>query len=187
MRYNIRLLVTGISLMLPGVVIAESPSTHALGVHVHGVATLQVAVDAKVLSLSFSSPLDNLLGFERKARNQAEVAQVQNMINAFYKTNLFVPSKAAQCKLKAVNLESLVIKKKPQADSTKQHTHEEDAGHADLDAELVYQCNNVKSLRDLQVNLFKAFPNLHQLNVEIVSERGQSAVKLTPNNNQAFW
>lgn len=187
MKYNIGLLIASFSLMLPGLVIAESPSSHALGTHTHGVATLQVAIDAKVLLISFSSPLDNLLGFEHKARNQAEVAQVQNMINQFYKTNLFVPTKSAQCKLQTIDLESLVIKKKPQTGSTKQHTHEEEAGHADLDAELVYHCNQVKNLGDLQVNLFKVFPNLHQLNVEIVSERGQSAAKLTPKNNQAFW
>lgn len=153
----------------------------------HGLATLQVAVDKQTLTLFFSSPLDNILGFERKAHNQAEVGQVQNMIKQFYKTNLFFPTKAAQCKLQTVNLESVVIKKKPQPASIRQHGHEEDAGHADLDAELVYRCNNVKSLRDLQINLFKAFPNLHQLNVEVVSERGQSATKLTPKNNQAFW
>lgn len=187
MKYNNCLLITTISLMLPGVVIAESPISHSLGRHTHGLATLQVAVDAKVLSLSFSSPLDNLLGYERKARNQAEVILVQNMIKQFYKPNLFVPSKVAQCKLKTIKLDSLVIKKKPQAESTKQHRHEEEAGHADLDAVLVYQCNNVKNLRDLQVNLFNIFPNLHQLNVEIVSQHGQSATKLTPNNNQAFW
>jgi hypothetical protein len=163
-----------------------------LAPHLHGTATLQVAVDQQNLTLLFSGPLDNLLGFEHKARNQAEVAQVQNMIKQFYKTNLFLPSKAAQCKLQTVNLESVVIKKKvikkkPPPESTTQHGHEEDAGHADLDAELFYQCNHIKNLRDLQVNLFKAFPNLHQLNLEIVSERGQSAAKLTPNNNQAFW
>lgn len=192
MKYYVSLVMTSIAVSLPVAAIAETPSAHELGAHVHGVATLQVAVDAKVLSLSFSSPLDNLLGFERKARNQAEVAQVQNMINQFYKTNLFVPSKAAQCKLQSIDLESVVIKKKvikkkPQPASTKQHSHEEEAGHADLDADLIYQCNDVKSLRDLQVNLFKVFPNLHQLNVEIASARGQSAAKLTPSNNQIVW
>lgn len=157
---------------------------HQLGAHVHGVATLQAAVDAKILTLNFSSPLDNLIGFEHKSRNQAEVAQVQNMINQFYKTSLFVPTKAAQCKMQSINLESLVIKKNPNA---KKPQHEEPAGHADLDAELVYQCQQVKQLRDLQVNLFKTFPNLHELNAEVVSSQGQTAAKLTPTNSQIIW
>ncbi|MDP3330630.1 MAG: DUF2796 domain-containing protein [Methylococcaceae bacterium] len=187
MKSSTHLAIVGIAAMFSMATMAETPGTHALGAHVHGVATLQVTVDAKVLSLSFSSPLDNLLGFEHKARNQAEVKQVQNMINQFYKSNLFAPSKAAQCKLQTINLESLVIKKKPQAASAKPHDHEEEAGHADLDAEMVYLCNDIKNLRDLQVNLFKAFPNLHQLNVEIVSSRGQAATKLTPANIQVVW
>jgi len=187
MKHNICLLVTSISLTLPRVAIGESPSAHSLGTHLHGTATLQVAVDNQRLTLLFSSPLDNVLGFERKARNQAEVAQVQNMINQFYKPKLFVPSKAAQCKLQTVNLDSVVIKKKSPPASAERHAHQEDAGHADLDAEIVYQCNQVKNLRDLQVNLFKVFPNLHELRVEIVSERGQTAAKLTPKNNRAFW
>jgi len=176
--------LTGFLVFLVSCSFSSHTIAQALDAHVHGVATLQVAVDAKVLSLSFSSPLDNLLSFEHKPRNQAEVKQVQNMINAFYKTNLFVPSKAAQCKLQTVNLESVVIKKKPNAPKPQ---HEETAGHADLDAELVYTCNNVKDLRDLQVNLFKTFPNLHQLKVEIVSAHGQSATQLTPTNTQAVW
>ena len=42
---------------------------HELGAHVHGVATLQIAVDDKTVTLDFSSPLDNLLGFEHVPRD----------------------------------------------------------------------------------------------------------------------
>lgn len=178
------LIIIAIISMMTMSVFAEE---HQLGAHVHGVATMQVTVDTSILTLNFSSPLDNLLGFEHPSRNQAEVAQVQNMINAFYKTNLFVPTPAAQCRLKTIDLQSLVIKKR--ANSPKPQ-HEEPAGHAghtDLDAGLVYQCQQVKQLRDLQVNLFKTFPNLHQLNVEVVSSQGQTAAKLTSANSQIIW
>jgi len=155
--------------------------------HTHGNATLQIAVDANTLTIHFSSPLDNLLGFEHKPRNQAEVAQVQDMIKTFYKPNLFLPTKKAQCKLLSVHLDGLVIKPKKQATSTGQPTHQHEAGHADLDAELVYQCNQVTHLRDLQVNVFKAFPDLHQITAEIVSNRGQTAATITPKKPQVTW
>lgn len=158
-----------------------------LEAHVHGTATLQVAVDADTLIMNFSSPLDNLLGFERKPHNQAEVEQVQNMIKQFYKSNLFLPTKDAQCKLQSVHLNALVIKKKGQAARTTQHSHEHEAGHADLDAEIVYQCNQVNHLRDLQVNAFKAFPHLHHLAVEIVSNRGQTASTITSTTPYVSW
>jgi hypothetical protein len=165
-----------------------SPALAApLGTHAHGNATLQVAVDANTLTIHFSSPLDNLLGFEHKPRNQAEVEQVQNMIKQFNQPTLFLPSKEAQCQLQRVDLDALVIKKKNPAATTTQHAHEHAAGHADLDAELIYQCSQVKHLRDLQINVFKAFPRLHRLTAEIVSNRGQTAATITPNKPQLTW
>jgi hypothetical protein len=172
----IRLTIIAILSMIP-----ISPLV-ALEAHVHGLASLQVVVDANTLSINFSSPLDNILGFERKARNQAEVAQVQKMISQFYKANLFVPTNAAQCALKSIHLESIVIK----SNSAARHEHAEE-GHADLDGEFTFKCNKAENLRDLQVNLFQPFPNMHEISAEIVSARGQTAAKLNPNNTQLAW
>jgi Protein of unknown function (DUF2796) len=160
---------------------------HEPGAHVHGVASLQVAAEDKTLTMNFSSPLDNLIGFEHKAHNQAEVDKVQSMINQFYKKPaFFVPTKTAECQIKTIHLDSLVIKKTP-ADAAKKPEHEEEPSHADLDGEFIFTCNHPENMRDLQVNLFKIFPNLHQLNVEVVSAKGQTAAKLTPENNQISW
>jgi hypothetical protein len=43
--------------------------------HEHGVARLDVAVDAGRVSFSLETPLDNLLGFERAPRTDAERAK----------------------------------------------------------------------------------------------------------------
>lgn len=161
--------------------LAETHDAHGLGAHVHGLASLQVAVDANTLSLSFSSPLDNLISFERKARNQAEVAEVQAMINQFYKTDIFVPSKAAQCKLTTIHLSSIVIK------STNNKPEHAEEGHADLDSEFIFTCHKAENLHDVQVNLFKAFPNMLQLNAEVVSARGQTAAKLNAESTRLSW
>jgi len=177
MKFFTHLILLAVISVLPMQAFAET-----LEAHVHGVATLQVAVDAKTLTLNFSSPLDSLLGFERKARNQAEVAQVQAMIKQFYKANLFVPTKAAQCALKSIHLKSIVIK----SNSAVEHENAEE-GHADLDGEFIFTCKKAENLRDLQVSLFKAFPNMHQLNAEVVSARGQTAVKLNTENTRLAW
>lgn len=196
MKYTLRTLAIMISISLSLVAHADSQSPAAIpetvipasvspiGPHVHGSATLQIAVDANVLTLNFSSPLINLVGFEHKARNQAELDQVQHMINAFYKMKPFVPTASAQCKLTSIDLRSILIKKNPKENKP---DHIEPAGHADLDADLVYTCKNVKNLHDLQVNLFESFTNLHHLNAEIVSEHGQSAAKILPSNSLVVW
>lgn len=45
------------------------------GPHEHGVAVLELSVESEVLMIRFSSPLDNLLGWERAPRNAAEQRQ----------------------------------------------------------------------------------------------------------------
>jgi hypothetical protein len=165
--------------------------SHEPGAHVHGVATLQVAVDADTLTLNLSSPLDNLIGFEHAARNEKEKTAVHAMTDALQKANLlFIPSPAAQCVLQSVNLDSMVIDKKTQKPSTpavKSHDHDEEAGHADLDGEFVFKCGRTDKLRDLQVNLFQRFQHMRQIKVEVASSRGQTAATLTADKSSVSW
>jgi len=48
--------------------------SHA-GPHEHGVASLELSVDGDMILVRFSSPLDNLLGWERAPRNEQEQRQ----------------------------------------------------------------------------------------------------------------
>ena len=162
----------------PPIVIA-----HELGAHVHGVATLQIAVDNKTMTLDFSSPLDNLLGFEHVPRDAKQRAAVKNMADILNKAaQLFVPTAEAQCTLQSVKLDSLVLDKK----GNTQH-QEEVGGHADLDGEFVFACKQAGKLHDLDVKLFDAFPNLHQLKVEVATLKKQSSATLTPEQRRASW
>jgi len=171
--------------------------SHEPDAHVHGLATLQIAVDDHVLTIDFSSPLDNLLGFEHMPANEKEKAAVQSMEIDLNKANLvFIPTAEAQCVLKSVNLESPVISKKSKASTsgTASHepgaasqVHDEEAGHADLDGEFIFNCADTKKLRDLQVKLFQRYPHLHQIKAETISSRGQSATTLTADKHSVSW
>jgi len=156
-------------------------SAHELGAHVHGLATLQIAVDEKTMTLDFSSPLDNLLGFEHVARDAKQKAAVQNMADRLNKAEqLFIPTADAQCTLQSVKLDSLVLEAKSKPDK-------EEDGHADLDGEFVFACKQPGKLHELEVKLFDAFPNLHQLKVEVATLKKQAAAKLTPQQRRVNW
>lgn len=162
----------------PPIVIA-----HELGAHVHGVATLQVAVDEKTMTLDFSSPLDNLLGFEHIPHDAKQKAAVKNMADSLNKASqLFILSADAQCTLESVKLDSLVLDKK--GNSLPQ---EEAGGHADLDGEFVFACKQTGKLHNLEVKLFDSFPNLHQLKVEVATLKKQTSAKLTPEQRHVSW
>ena len=60
-----------ISLLAAGLAATALPAWAAKA-HQHGVARLDVAVEATRVTLYLDTPLDNLLGFERAPRTDAE-------------------------------------------------------------------------------------------------------------------
>jgi hypothetical protein len=151
---------------------------HELGAHVHGIASLQIAVDEKTLTLGFSSPLDNLLGFEHVARDAKQKSAVKKMADNFNRADqFFIPTAEAQCVLQSVKLDSLVLNSRPA----------ENDAHADIDGEFVFACKQIGKLHDLEVKLFDAYPNVHQLNIEIATLKKQSSVKLTNAARRVSW
>ncbi len=176
MRKSLAFLLTllGITVASPG--LAQSARGHA---HVHGVATLDVAVDGDTLVLGLQSPLDSLLGFEHRPRNDKEKAAVQTMANTLRQpAELFVLPIAAQCRSTSVTLQSPVLEAGPGADGD---------GHADLHGEFVFQCVQPRHLTGMTVQLFKAFPHLKRVDVQIATPHGQNAARLSPQRNQLRW
>ena len=180
-----------------------SMPVHAAGAHVHGVATLQVAVDANRLTLDFYSPLDNLVGFEHAPRNDKQRAAVRRMVEQLHKPELtFVPTAEANCTRNSVNLESPAIPRSLlAADGLAQPTAPEPSGrgpeksskkgakdqHAGLSAEIVFRCERPEKLSGLEVKMFDAFPKLTRVDAQVVTARKQAAAKLTTRNRRVTW
>lgn len=147
--------------------------------HVHGVATLQIAVDGKLLQLHLESPLASLLGFEHMPRTSQQKSAVKAMEAQLKRAEkLFYPSPKAGCSLKSVSLESPVLKAEK---------HQEAHDHADLDGDFVFACSRPEALRGLDIQLFDAFPGLRQLKTEAATPRGQKAATLTPKQRKISW
>jgi len=157
--------------------------TFAADAHVHGVATLQIAVDGSTLHLNFSSPLDSLLGFEHQPRSEKQIASVRHMSNQLRQADrMFQPTVAAGCTLKSSSLESPVL----ETGEHKAHDHE-GHDHMDLKGEYLFHCAKPNELHDLEVNLFSSFSGLRQLKIEAVTPQGQAAATLTPAKRQITW
>lgn len=152
---------------------------HEPGAHVHGTASLQVAIDGANLTLNLESPLDNLLGFEHAPRTEKQKAAVRGMVERLNQAaTLFAPTPAARCAPVSVQLDSPVLEpaKKTEGDS-----------HADLDGEFTFRCASPEALHDIEVRLFDSFPNLRQLDVQVASPRGQTAPRLSPKQRRISW
>jgi hypothetical protein len=157
----------------------------AADAHVHGQARLAVAIDGGTLTLLLESPTDSLVGFEHAPGNAKERAAVARMKEILERpAELFKPTQAAGCKPARFKLDSALFKP---AHSGHKLTHNAHAGHADLDAEFLFQCAQPQHLRGLEVRLFEHFPSLKKLQVEIAGPHGQKAIQLTPSQRTVSW
>ena len=178
---------------------ALTAPAQAADAHVHGVASLQVALDGNRLNLEFSSPLDNLVGFEHAPRTDRQKAAVRQMAERLNAPELwFVPNAEAGCKRTSVNLESAVLDRalltgagperksataKPDArKDTHKKSHADE--HSALSADIVFTCDRPRALSGLELKLFDAFPKLKRINAQVAVTSKQKAAKLTPRARQ---
>jgi hypothetical protein len=173
-------------------------SARAAEAHVHGIGKLDVIAEGADLTLRLESPLDNLVGFERAPRNAKEQAAVRRMAAALRSEKAFVPTRAAQCRLSGVSLESPVLNDEllgnsppPAGQAHAKDAHEAKHGHgkehADLVADYAFQCGDPAALVGLEARLFDTFKALERLDVQVVGPRGQTGAKLTLDSRRVSW
>lgn len=155
--------------------------------HAHGVAELRVAIEGAVVEIEFSSPLDNLVGFEhapRTAQQRAALASATTALNDFER--VFALPAAAGCVLITTALEHPFAAghdrraEHPQHDEHHGgHDDQHTDGHAELRVTYSLRCATPAALDRLQIRLFEHFPRTRQIRAERMSPRGQSAATLS--------
>ncbi len=137
--------------------------------HQHGAASLHISLDGRAFQISFEGPSDNLLGFEQAPKNDAQTktaARVEEQLRQ--PTRLFITPPAANCQAQPAKVEM----KLPAPGS--QETHSE------IEVEWRWDCAKPDALTHVDVGLFKAFPRLKQLSVQVVTAQGQKTAVLRP-------
>ncbi len=161
----------------------------AHGVHEHGVARLQVAIDGGRLVVALQSPLDNLVGFEHKPRTAAQRSawvEAEGRLRDF--GALFLVPPAAGCTLAEIELElpwaaGARSDQDPAQDHGPDHDHDHDAAHGEVHVQYALDCAQPQALTGLTVKLAERFPRTARIRAETVTPRGQNAQTLTRDNN----
>ena len=151
------------------VLAADKKAPHQHKAHQHGAAQLEVSLDGGALQIALEGPAENFLGFEHAPRTDAQkktVARVEQQLNEPAK--LFTPMAGADCQAQAPRVEM----KLPPPGSKETHS--------EIEAEWRWQCAKPAALGHVDVGLFKAFPRLKELRVQIVTAQGQKTAVLKP-------
>lgn len=151
---------------------AASTASAAESAHVHGLVKVDVAIDAKTLTVQLEAPLDSLLGFEHRPRTVAEKQAADALLKRMKAggTGLVRPEPAALCKPSDTTVESAALQPAASAAGTAAG----DDAHADLDAGFEFVCDRPEKLTSIEFGLFDAFERLQKIEVRVAGSTGQS-------------
>ena len=142
---------------------------HAGKAHEHGAAKLDIAFEAGKLSIGLETPLDNLLGFERAPRTDAERKAADAAVATLKAGDkLFSIDPAGSCTLGKVEVESAPLKQGAAAAKADEH--------ADLDASWEFSCKGAPAF--VEVGLSTAFKRMGRIEVQTVTAKGQAKLTL---------
>jgi hypothetical protein len=159
--------------LICALVLATAGPAPAASPHQHGTATLDIAVDAGRVSIVLDTPLDNLLGFERAPRTEAERQQAAAAVALLRDAGrLFRIDPAAGCTLAQVELDSAALKLGAEGPATPRE------GHADLEGRFDFDCRQGDRAAYVEIGLFEAFRNLRRLELQLVTPKGQTKASL---------
>lgn len=139
--------------------------------HEHGVAKLDIAVDAKQIVVQFESPLDNLVGFERAPRTDSERKRADEAVARLKDgQTMFQFDPAAGCTLMRSNLDSPPL-------SLGDGSARAQPGHADLFGSWEFSCADAAKASYVDVGLF-AFKQLKRVQVQLALPKTQAKSEL---------
>lgn len=148
------------------------------GAHVHGAATLDLAAEGDSLSFHLTTPLDNLVGFERAPRTAAERTRLAEAVTRLrHTTNLFTFDPAAGCVADPVTIDSPFLAADGSvavaaSGAAAGHSHPPADDHAELQASYRFRCAEVARAKHVDLGFF-VFTGLRAITVQGATPSGQ--------------
>ncbi|KAF1005794.1 MAG: hypothetical protein GAK28_03015 [Luteibacter sp.] len=131
-----------------------------LGAHVHGQATVDVAIDGDHLQVGLHVPGHDAVGFEHPPTSDAEKRTLAHAIATLKAAHWLEPAKRAGCRLLGANVSAPALQGVPTG------------GHANVDATYDFSCADMTKLDALDIRLVEAFPSVQRIVVDVVSSSG---------------
>lgn len=170
--------------------------------HEHGVANLNVAIEGTSVYIEFSSPAANIVGFEHHPRTQKQKDAVKDALTKMQAGDtLFILSAGSKSRLAKSRVDTDIESHEDHgSESGHAHAEEEHHGkeanhdkehsdaddherHSEFKAEYHFVCQKPKKLSQIDVQLFRVFPGIEHIEVQLINETRQTAMELTAQQN----
>lgn len=151
--------------------IASSTEQLSHEAHVDGVATLNVVLEDHAVFMEFESPAMNLLGFEHAPVNDEQNALFISTQRTLANTSRLFSFSATVCQV-----ENVAIQMPDRHSHRDSDQHQDYHGeHADIHARYMFQCQQIKDLKQIMIKLFILFSGIHQIKTQWISHGTQGA------------
>lgn len=151
-----------------------------LGAHVHGMASLKIALEEQAVAIELESPAANLVGFEHSPENVEEQQRVDQAVAALGDYRNLLTFTGGTCSQAEADVHS------PFGEKGGESAHDHDAKaehegevHADFEAGYRLQCPSVAAIESIELTLFDRFPGFEKVKVEWVGPGGQGSKEVT--------
>lgn len=164
-----------------------------LDAHVHGVSTLELAIEGEIVEISLLSPGMDIVGFEYEAETAADKDKVADAIGVLSRpSDLIVMDAAAGCRLSEVlvHLESgdeehehdhdehAEGEDHDHDDHAEGEEHEEHGEHSAFHARYAFACENPDALTSIAFPFFELFPNAQEIEAQFVTASGAGSAEV---------
>lgn len=190
---HLRTLLASAALALSFPVLADDHQ-HSLEAHVHGIGTLNIALENQLLELQLESPAMNIIGFEYQPTTEADIQSVKAAQNTLSNAaELFAFSPAAQCRLTLVSIHNALLKGSGAHDHDHDHESQPAAEiaehqHNDISAHYQYHCATPAQLNSIDLaGLFKLFTQTEKIQVQLIVGDHQQGAELSAKNTSLSW
>jgi len=168
----------GSCILAVGVSTAEQ---RQLGAHEHGTAALNVAVSDSTLSIEFTAPTANFVGFEHAATTDDQAQAIAQAEDVLASGGMLGLPESAECELTASDVEHEAEGEHADDDHGEHEEHEGEEGtHSEFHALMTYDCRNIGALTHIDVGIFQLFPGNKEIHTQVITPTGQSGGELTP-------
>lgn len=160
---------------------ASAEEHRQLGAHVHGHGRLNIAIEGKTVSIELEAPGADIAGFEHEAVTRAQRAAIEKAKATLASgLSLFTPAATADCTQKSAKVSI-------EAEHGDEHEHhaedgkeeaEESHHHSEFHAAYAFECASPARLTSMSFGYFKAFPNAQELDIALISPKGQTSYEV---------
>jgi len=155
----------------------HSSETKEHGAHVHGQASLNLALEGSELHIELDSPAANIVGFEHMPKSDADHAALDKAVAVLRDGGrLFEFNDDVNCRLEHAEVGSPMLN---HHDDEKHAADQPKDTHSDMQAVYHFECGQPEKLEQISIRLFELLPRLEKLAVQYVVGTKQGAVELS--------